>query len=71
MKDVIPENEILRVFRERAMVELKFAIDDLRWWKERVASGLVKPDLAKGYIEAAKRVINIKRHVLGFPKFPC
>ena len=68
---MMSENEILLRFRERATAELKLALDDVKWWRERVASGLVKPDHAKGYIEISKRIIDTKRHVLGFPKFPC
>ncbi len=71
MSVMVTENEILRRFRERATAELNFALDDVRWWRERVASGLVKAEHAKGYIEISERIINTKRHVLGFPKFPC
>ena len=71
MYNRVPENEVLRIFRQRTTAELKLAIDEVQWWRDRVASGLVKPEHAKGYIEAAERIINIKRHMLGFPELPC
>jgi len=71
MYNMVPDNEILRIFHQRTTAELKLAIDEVKWWKDRVASGLVKPEHANRYIEAAKRIINIKRHVLGFPEHPC
>jgi hypothetical protein len=71
MNDMVTENEILRLFRERTTAELKLALDEVKWWNDCVARGSVKSEHAKAYIEAAKRIINTKRHVLGFPEFPC
>jgi hypothetical protein len=71
MQDEFNENVTLRAFQERNAAELRSAIADVKWWKDKVTRRVVKWEDAKGYIEAAKRVINLKRHVLGFPEFPC
>ena len=65
------ENEILRRFRQRTTAELNLSLNELNWWKKQVANGLVKPEHAEGYIQAEQRIIEIKRHVLGFPERPC
>ena len=67
----INENEILTRFQLRATAELRRELDEVKWWEDRVRRGLVKREHAEGYIQAAKRIIRIKRHVLGFPEFPC
>ena len=64
-------NAILKRFQQRTSAELKLALDEVNWWNERVASGLVKPEHAKGYIDAQRNIIRTKRHVLGIPEFPC
>jgi hypothetical protein len=69
--ETITKNDILKLFQERANAELKLALDVVKWWNERVASGLVKAEHAKGYIDAAKNIIRTKRHVLGIPELPC
>jgi hypothetical protein len=71
MSVVVTENEILRIFRERATAELTLALNEVKWWKKQVARGLVKPEHAEGYIRKERRIIETKRHVLGFPKLPC
>ena len=68
---VVTENEMLQRFRERAAAELKLALDEVNWWKNQVAKGLVKPEHAEDYIRNEQRIIETKRHVLGFPKLPC
>jgi hypothetical protein len=67
----IDTNEILVRFQLRATAELKRELDEVKWWEDRVRRGLVKREHAEGYIQNAKRIIGIKRHVLGFPEFPC
>jgi hypothetical protein len=64
-------NEIVTQFQLRATVELKRELKEVKWWEDRVRRGLVKRAHADGYIQAAKRVIRMKRHILGFPEFPC
>ena len=64
-------NDIVRMFQVRATAELKREIDEVKWWEDRVRRGLVKREHAEGYIQTSKRVIKTKRHVLGFPEFPC
>lgn len=71
MSVIVTENEILRIFRERATAELTLALNEVKWWKKQVAKGLVKPEHAEGYIRNEQRIIETKRHVLGFPKLPC
>lgn len=67
----IDTNEFVTRFQLRATVELKRELDEVKWWGDRVRCGLVKRERAEGYIQAAKRVIRTKRHILGFPEFPC
>jgi hypothetical protein len=64
-------NDIVRMFQVRATAELKRELDEVKWWEDRVRRGLVKREHAEGYIQASKRIIRTKRHVLGFPEFPC
>jgi hypothetical protein len=64
-------NEIVRLFQLRATAELKRELDEVKWWEDRVRRGLVKRGHADGHIQAAKRVTRMKRHILGFPEFPC
>lgn len=70
MEDFLVRNELLRLFEERTSVELRFALDEVKWWNELVAQGLITSEQAKGHIERAKCVINTKLHALGFPEFP-
>ncbi|MGB7434108.1 MAG: hypothetical protein WBR26_01090 [Candidatus Acidiferrum sp.] len=70
MKDLLNEHFTLRFFQERTTAELRLALDEVKWWKDRVASGQVTPERAKRHIETAKRIINNKRHILGCPEFP-
>ena len=71
MSTNIDMNEIVRKFQLRATAELKRELDEVKWWEDRVRRGLLKREHANGYIQNAKRVIGIKRHVLGCPEFPC
>jgi len=64
-------NDIVRMFQVRATAELKRELDEVKWWEDRVRRGLVKREHAEGYIQVSKRIIRTKRHVLGFPEFPC
>jgi hypothetical protein len=64
-------NEIVTQFQLRATAELKRELKEVKWWEDRVRRGLVKREHADAYIQASKRVIRIKRHILGFPEFPC
>lgn len=67
----IDTNEILLRFQLRTTAELRRELDEVKWWEDRVRRGLVKREHAEGYIRNAKRIIGIKRNVLGFPEFPC
>jgi hypothetical protein len=67
----IDTNEIITRFQLRTTAELKGELDEVKWWEDRVRRGLVKGEHAAGYIQKAKRIIGIKRHVLGIPEFPC
>jgi hypothetical protein len=67
----IDTNEIVKQFQLRATAELKRELDEVKWWEDRVRRGLVKRESADRCIQASKRIIRIKRHVLGFPEFPC
>ena len=64
-------NETVRQFQLRATAELKRELKEVKWWEDRVRRGLVKREHADAYIQASKRIIRTKRHVLGFPEFPC
>ena len=64
-------NEIVTQFQLRATAELKRELKEVKWWEDRVRRGLVKREHADACIQASKRIIRIKRHVLGFPEFPC
>ena len=64
-------NEIVTLFQLRATAELKRELDEVKWCEDRVRRGLVKREHAAGYIQKAKRIIGIKRHVLCIPEFPC
>jgi hypothetical protein len=63
-------NKLLRFFEEPTTAELRLALDEVKLWRDGVARGLVKPEQANRYIESAKRIVNAKLHVLGFPEFP-
>ena len=71
MSTNVDTNEIITRFQLRATAELKRELDEVKWWEDRVRRGLVKREHAAGYIQKAKRIIGIKRHVLGIPEFPC
>jgi hypothetical protein len=62
-------NDIVRMFQVRATAELKREIDEVEWLEDRVRRGLVKREHVERYIQASKRIIKTKRHVLGFPEF--
>jgi hypothetical protein len=64
-------NEIVTQFQLRATAELKRELKEVKWLEDRVRRGLVKREHADACIQASKRVIRIKRHILGFPEFPC
>jgi hypothetical protein len=64
-------DDIVRMFQVRATVELRRELDEVRWWEDRVRDGLVKREHVERYIQASRRIIRTKRHVLGFPEFPC
>jgi hypothetical protein len=64
-------NEIVKLFQLRATAELKRELDEVKWWEDRVRRGFVKREQADGYIQASKRIIRTKRHILGFPEYPC
>jgi hypothetical protein len=64
-------NDIVRMFQVRATAELKREIDEVKWWEDRVGRGLVRREHVEAYIQASKRIIRTKRHVLGFTEFPC
>jgi hypothetical protein len=64
-------NDIVRMFKVRATAELKRELDEVKWWEDRVRRGLVRREHVEAYIQASKRIIRTKRHVLGFPEFPC
>jgi hypothetical protein len=57
-------NGILEKFCERNIAELKLAFDEVEWWNDLVARGQVKPQHARGHIEAAKNIIATKRYIL-------
>jgi hypothetical protein len=64
-------NDIVRMFQARARAELKRELDEVKWWEDRISRGFIRRKDAEGYIQMSKRVIRLKRHVLGFPEFPC
>jgi hypothetical protein len=64
-------NEIVTQFQLRATAELKRELKEVKWWEDRVRRGLVRREFAERYIQASRRVIGMKRHILGFPEFPC
>jgi hypothetical protein len=64
-------NEFVRMFQVRATAELKRELDEVKWWEDRVRRGLVRREHVEAYIQASKRIIRTKRHVLGCPEFPC
>jgi hypothetical protein len=64
-------NDIVRMYQVRATAELRRELDEVKWWEDRVRSGLVKREHVEPYIQASKHIIRTKRHILGFPEFPC
>jgi hypothetical protein len=64
-------NEFVRTIQVRATAELRRELDEVKWWEDRVRRGLVRRERVEAYIQASKRIIRTKRHVLGFPEFPC
>jgi hypothetical protein len=57
-------NDIVRMFQVRATAELKRELDEVKWWEDRVRRGLVRREHVEAYIQASKRIIRTKRHVL-------
>ena len=72
MDQLLVRNKLLRFLedRERTNAELRLALDDVKLWNDGVARGLIMPEQANRYIESAKRIVNAKLNVLGFPAFP-
>lgn len=72
MDELRAKNKLLRFLeeRDRTNLELRLALDEIKLWRDAAAKGIVKPEQANGYIESAKRIVNSKLHVLGFPEFP-
>jgi hypothetical protein len=64
-------DEIVTEFQQRATAELKRELKEVKWLEDRVRRGLLRREHADACIQASKRIIRIKRHVLGFPEFPC
>ena len=64
-------NDIVTMFQVRATAELRRELDEVKWWEDRVRRGFVKRQHAERYIQASKRIIRTKRHILGIPEFPC
>jgi len=70
MDKLLLRNNPLRFLEERATAELRIALDEVRLWRYGIAKGIVKPEQADRCIESAKRIINTRLHVMGFPEFP-
>jgi len=72
MDQLLVRNKLLRFLedRERTNAELRLALDDVKLWNDGVARGLVMPEQASRYIESAKRIVNAKLNVFGFPELP-
>jgi len=64
-------NEIVTQFQLRATAELQRELKEVKWLEDRVRRGFVKREHADACIQASKCIIRIKRHILGFPEFPC
>jgi len=71
MSTNLDRNDIVRMFQVRATAELRRELDEVKWWEDRVRRGLIKREHAERCIQASKRIIRTKRHILGFPEFPC
>lgn len=65
------EKDLRPAFLERTTADLSRSLNEVQWWKKQVACGLVKPEHAEAYIRIEQRIIETKRHILGFPKRPC
>jgi hypothetical protein len=46
MDDLLLKNELFRHFEERTTVELRMALDEVKWWNELAAQGVIKPEEA-------------------------
>jgi hypothetical protein len=57
-------NVIANQFELRTCSELQFSLNEVAWWQDRVAQGLISASHARGYIENEQRIINIKLAVL-------
>jgi hypothetical protein len=64
---MVTENEIQRRFLERTTAELTLAQNEVKWWNELVAKGVMSREHAEGNIRNEQRIIETKRRVLGFP----
>ena len=63
-------DDLLKKFQQRAIAELKMNLDEVAWWKDCVARGIVKAEHAQTYIDMAQNIIRTKQHVLGIPTLP-
>jgi hypothetical protein len=70
MDQLLARNKLLRFLEERTSAELRLASDEVKLWNDSVANGLLKREQVKPYIESAKRIIDTKLHLSGFPEFP-
>ena len=52
-------------FYGRVRSELKVAVDEVEFWNDLMARGVVSPSHAEGYLSAANNIIATKRFVLG------
>ena len=58
------KSEILERHKARLEAELRFNLDDRKWWEQRVASGIMSREQAEGYIRAADDIIARKQYLL-------
>ncbi|HTU33771.1 MAG TPA: hypothetical protein VMF66_08220 [Candidatus Acidoferrum sp.] len=52
-------------YEERTRARFHNAFAEIKWWEDRVASGLITPADAEGYLGIEREIVRATRIVLG------
>ena len=52
-------------FVKHTITQLIAALDEIKWWRDRVATGLVTEQFADSYIAIERKIVRTKLSLLG------
>lgn len=55
-------------FEQQIRRDIASCHEEIAWWKDKVARGILSPEHAAGYINREERILRIKTHVLVFAR---